>query len=316
MPQEVKNYLINAGIPENIADHCGKIAATIGTKTDKASDKLETNQIMFFSDGEMKEIAEILKKMATGKTLEQVKGIKPKEVEKNMKSNGNNITPDIALFGRMVTSDLFRDIEASLQCAHAISTNKMDQEFDYFTAIDDLSDKEKGMEEQGAAMLGDIEFTSACYYKYFSINTNGFIDNMMTTLEGSDAAAQAKAILIDVISGFLKGAIFVTPSGKQNTFAAHQLPDLILIEIKDQKIPVSYANAFIKPVTPKGNKDLMDCSIDALKTYVETTFKTFNLESKYRLLLNTKGVEIEGFEKVDDVNGLVAKLEEYLNAEL
>lgn len=45
----------------------------------------------------------------------------------------------MALFGRMVTSDAFADVEASMQVAHAVSTNKVYMESDYFTAVDDLS---------------------------------------------------------------------------------------------------------------------------------------------------------------------------------
>ena len=40
------------------------------------------------------------------------------------------ISVDIALFGRMVTSDMFRDVEASVQVAHALSTNRVIMESD------------------------------------------------------------------------------------------------------------------------------------------------------------------------------------------
>ena len=38
------------------------------------------------------------------------------------------ITLDIALFGRMVTSDAFEDVEASMQVAHAVSTHSVNLE--------------------------------------------------------------------------------------------------------------------------------------------------------------------------------------------
>ncbi|MCI0608870.1 MAG: type I-E CRISPR-associated protein Cas7/Cse4/CasC, partial [Anaerolineae bacterium] len=44
---------------------------------------------------------------------------------------------DIAMFGRMTTSQAFKNIQASVQVAHALSTNALKQEFDYFTAVDD-----------------------------------------------------------------------------------------------------------------------------------------------------------------------------------
>ena len=44
----------------------------------------------------------------------------------------------MALFGRMITDDSFKDVEASMQVAHAISTHTVNQESDFFTAVDDL----------------------------------------------------------------------------------------------------------------------------------------------------------------------------------
>jgi CRISPR system Cascade subunit CasC len=38
----------------------------------------------------------------------------------------------------------------------------------------------------------------------------------------------------------------VNPTGKQNSFAAHNHPDGIAVELKG--VPCSYANAFVKPV--------------------------------------------------------------------
>jgi len=70
---------------------------------------------------------------------------------------------DIAMFGRMTTSQAFRNVQASVQVAHALSTNTLRQEFDYFTAVDDISG------ESGAGMIGDVEFNSCAYYKYFNV---------------------------------------------------------------------------------------------------------------------------------------------------
>ena len=42
----------------------------------------------------------------------------------------------------MITSDAFLDVQAAMQVAHAISTNKVDREFDYFTAVGPCSEGE------------------------------------------------------------------------------------------------------------------------------------------------------------------------------
>ena len=64
----------------------------------------------------------------------------------------------------MTTSATFEDVQASAQVAHAISTTRVEHQFDYFTAVDDL--KSDADDDQGAGMIGDVEFNSATYYKY------------------------------------------------------------------------------------------------------------------------------------------------------
>ena len=93
--------------------------------------------------------------------------MKRDELEKKVKS----VLPrsvDIALFGRMTTSATFEDVQAAAQVAHAISTTRVEHQFDYFTAVDDL--KTDAEEDRGAGMIGGGEFNSATYYKYFPID--------------------------------------------------------------------------------------------------------------------------------------------------
>ena len=68
---------------------------------------------------------------------------------------------DIALFGRMMAEHPGDNIDAACQVAHAISTNRVSMEMDYYTAVDDLSPKK----ETGAGMLGFTWFNSSCFYR-------------------------------------------------------------------------------------------------------------------------------------------------------
>ena len=56
------------------------------------------------------------------------------------------------------------------------------------------------------------------------------------------------------VGAFIRGVALVNPTGKQNSFAAHNPPDGMLIEIKNT--PISYANAFAKPVE-HGERDII-----------------------------------------------------------
>jgi len=45
--------------------------------------------------------------------------------------------------------------------AHILSTHKVDNEIDFFTAVDDLN-----KDETGAGMTSTLEFNSATYYRF------------------------------------------------------------------------------------------------------------------------------------------------------
>ena len=66
----------------------------------------------------------------------------------------NNPSVDIALFGRMVASEATLNCDASAQVAHSISTHTVQNEYDYFTAVDDLAPEDN----TGAGHLGTVEF--------------------------------------------------------------------------------------------------------------------------------------------------------------
>ena len=161
--------------------------------------------------------------------------------------------PDIALSGRMLETGEIKDthVEAALQVAHAISTHEARPEIDYYVAVDDIPG-----EDAGAGYVDEALFASACFYKYFSI----------------------EKLAAHTVGAYIQAAAMANPSGKQNSFAAHNLPDAILVEIKDN--PVSYANAFVMPVTPSKDCDLVTHSIGNLANYAYDLKIGYNLKSE------------------------------------
>lgn len=187
---------------------------------------------------------------------------------------------DIAMFGRMTTSSAFENVEASVQVAHALSTNALTEEFDYFTAVDDLT------QETGAGMIGDVEFNSSTYYKYLNIHWEKLVENL-----GGDVEVARKAVL-----ALLEAAATAQPSGKQNTFAAFNLPDFLMVEVSARNLPVSYANAFIKPAYASGDRTLMDVSVEMLSGYLEKLSVAYDLNPS-RAFLSLNGASLTGAER-------------------
>ena len=240
------------------------------TPTEAIEKEAMVKQLMFIGKNELPPMAskllEIYKKM--GRDAWQ-----KAEISKITKELGTSLprSVDIAMFGRMTTSEAFEDVSAAVQVAHALSTHSINQEFDYFTAVDDLAD------EPGAGMIGDIEFNSSTYYKYLNIHWEELVANL-----GGDAAVAARGVL-----ALLEAAVKAQPTGKQNTFAAFNLPDFVLVEVSKTNLPVSYANAFLKPVRAAHNATLMEASINQLADYISKVSAAYNLELKRACLTLT-----------------------------
>ena len=80
-----------------------------------------------------------------------------------------NPSVDMALFGRMVASDPSLNYDAAAQVAHSISTHAVQNEFDYFTAVDDCAPEDSA----GAGHLGTVEYNSSTLYRYATVKHGG-----------------------------------------------------------------------------------------------------------------------------------------------
>jgi CRISPR system Cascade subunit CasC len=254
-------------------------------------------QLIFIGKNEVRPMAE--KMLAIYKRMGSKEWIKT-DIAKITKELGLSQpkSVDIAMFGRMTTSDAFEDVSAAVQVAHAISTNALNQEFDYFTAVDDLS------QEPGAGMIGDIEFNSSTYYKYINVHWEELVSNL-----GGDTQIAAAGVL-----ALLDAAMTAQPTGKQNTFAAFNLPDLVLVEVTGRNLPVSYANAFLKPVRPNHETTLMESSAKLLADYIDKVSIAYNIEPK-RASLSLLSQEFPASETIPSLNELKLWLQKQLPVE-
>lgn len=248
----------------------------------------KTKQLMFLTAAEIDRLTEELvalyrEKGATG--FAEIKW------DKFHEKDGEKYIPhsvDIAMFGRMTTSSPFKDIDAAVQVAHAFSTHTITQEFDFYTAVDDISG------EAGAGFLGETAFNSATYYKYLNIHWEGLLANLQ-----NDAGLAERSV-----RALTHAMMVAIPSGKQNGFAAHNLPDLVLIEVRQQNIPLSYANAFVKPVRATSQHSLIEASVSALQHYIPLINGMYGLEAK-RASLSTVPFTLDGLQACTALDALL-----------
>jgi CRISPR system Cascade subunit CasC len=254
----------------------------------------ETRQLIFLGQDELRPLADKLLALYQEQGAKKFAKFPIDKLEEALQHDLPR-SVDIAMFGRMTTSAAFEDVWAAVQVAHALSTNALTQEFDYYTAVDDLSG------ESGAGMIGDVEFNSSTYYKYLNVHWEQLLENL-----GGDVAIARQSVL-----ALLEAAATAQPSGKQNSFAAHCLPDLILVEVQAKNLPVSYANAFLKPARPWGEETLVDASVRQLADYIARLSKTYSLNGQ-RAFTATQDYSLPQAEEMDSL----ANLQTWLAAQL
>lgn len=205
----------------------------------------------------------------------------PKELQVRIESifNGGRAV-DVALFGRMLADMPEKNQNAACQVAHALSTHAVEREFDFYTAVDDL----KPEEIAGADMMGTVEFNSACYYRYAVVDWRQLLENLQD--DGELAMRGLRA--------FLQGFVLAEPTGKQNTFAAHNPPEFVVISVCRNAAPRSYANAFETAIRTSIGESLTRKSAEALCTKARDLHAAYPRDGK-TFVLDLTRAERGGF---------------------
>jgi len=278
-----------------------EIGSESGRGAGKAEEgsELETRQLIFVGANERRPLAEKL--LAIYRELGSKDWAKAKIADiTNQLEASVPCSVDVAMFGRMTTSAAFEDVSAAVQVAHALAVHTVEPEFDYFTAVDDISG------ESGAGMIGDVEYNSSTYYKYLNVHWEELCKNL-----GGDVETARRSVL-----ALLEAAAIAQPSGKQNSFAAHNLPDLVLVEVRDRNLPVNYANAFLDPARASGGRTVMDDAAARLSDYMARVGATYDLaELDQRAMISVQGYELPEAEALPSLPKLQAWLKAQLGGE-
>lgn len=175
---------------------------------------------------------------------------------------------DIALFGRMVANDHSLTVEAATMFSHALSTHKVDNEIDFFTAVDDLQPKE----ESGAGMTGTLEFNSATYYRFAALNLDMLADNEHL---GSMTREERQS----VVRTFVEATIKAVPGARKNTMNGNTLPVYVLGVVREKGHPVQLVNAFENPF--RSSQGYAAKSVELLKAEYAKLDETWGIRSVF-----------------------------------
>jgi CRISPR system Cascade subunit CasC len=263
--KKLRQLLLQALVERGQAEGAdARIAAALDAVGMSLDDQGKTQYLLFLGRVEIQAMADLIVKHwdalapapatdAAKKTKKQAKSAAPDAVKKGMEKllDGGKAV-DVALFGRMLADLPEANQHAACQVAHAISTHRVEREFDYFTAVDD----EGGADETGAGMIGTVEFNAATLYRYAVVDLGKLTHN----LQGDAALAEQGLI------AFAEAMVRALPTGKQNSFAAHNPPSFVGVALRHGS-PLNLANAFERPVAPRPDKPLTEQSVAALAAH-------------------------------------------------
>ncbi|ETN87584.1 type I-E CRISPR-associated protein Cas7/Cse4/CasC [Thermus sp. NMX2.A1] len=262
-----------------------------------------TEYLLFLGNYELSRLAELIRNNLEKLSAGPAKGKKGAEVDADLKKALERVLDggkavDLALFGRMLADRPELGVDAAAQVAHALSTHKVDREFDFYTAVDDLNPKE----DTGVGMMEDVEFYSATMYRYAVVN----LDQLAANLQGDVKLALRGALV------FLEAFALTLPSGKQNSFAAHN-PPLFLAFRAGVGLPRNLATAFERPVWSKDGKALSALSVEALVQEWNKFDRAYGpLEPEWKGALNLTEAEVVNLPVVERLGSLKQEAEKAL----
>lgn len=314
---EITKRLVGQGMDKSFATKSAELAAEQISKLDTKRDNegyLKVKTLCFLSpaefdavataiyeDGELQQTAGKLailiqksdRSETENKNLEKLlkaceNRIAKKEIGKTIKGVQLKDAADIALFGRMVADDHSLTVEGAAMFSHALSTHMVDNEIDFFAAVDDLQPKE----EAGAGMTGTLEFNSATYYRFAALNLDMLTDkDHLGALneEGKDVVTQEERR--KVVEAFIRATLMAVPVARKNYMNGNTLPGFVLGIVREKGHPIQLVNAFENPVKRTGGKGLFEVSREKLLEEYKSMKQTWDLDEKVRVEMPRDGLK-------------------------
>jgi CRISPR system Cascade subunit CasC len=263
------------GIAAEVASELAKAVVESLAKLDEkaiAGGTMQSKACLYLSPMEIAECGKIIAE-AYAANVEKDKDKEQKVLKKAMSQAAKKVdlkdAADIAIFGRMVADDPSVNIEAAGSFTHAISVHKVENDLDFFTAVDDLQKKD----ESGVAMMGHLEFNAACYYRYAAYDLNKLFRDHLSLLTVDDRK--------QVVSTVIRATLLAVPSARRHSMCADTRPGFVRAVIREDGNPMVLSNAFLNPIKPEHDKSILESARDAMVKHFEEEERTWCFNNKH-----------------------------------
>jgi CRISPR system Cascade subunit CasC len=254
--EPIKNALLKEGYDETkaleVAKEFGEYLAKFDADAEKKDGILRVKTAYYTTQNEILKLAKAYKEK--GEVKKAIKELTPEDLKD---------AADISLFGRMVASDHTLTIEGSAMFSHALSTHKVENEIDYFSAMEDWPN-----DDAGAAMTSTLEFNSATYYRFAALNLDMLFDK--DHLECLDSKERK-----DVVKAFVKATLQAVPVARKNSMNGNVPPSYVLCVLREKGHPIQLINAFEEPIQSKNG--IIKMSIAAIEKEYKNIKETWGL---------------------------------------
>jgi CRISPR system Cascade subunit CasC len=170
---------------------------------------------------------------------------------------------DGALFGRMATGIALSRVDSAVHVGHALTTHAMQSSVDFFSAQDQLLDREAG--ETGGAHIGSRELTAGVFYLPVVIDLAQIRKNF---------AGWTDAEVSKVVGWLVKSVATVTPAAMLGSTAPFTDPGEVVVEVTNGQ-PINAMGAFERPVAPT-----LEASVAAFGHHMERVWSMIGQPAK------------------------------------
>lgn len=267
------------------------LEALFGDRADKKKEgakALQTGQAVLFGNEEIAYLTrrchEIASDFSEPAELKAAVAKFLKEEQKNIEAMKLGSGLESALFGRMITSDVLANRDASVSVAHAFTVHEAQVENDYFTVVDDFAQEGDGA---GSAGIFDTELASGLYYGYVVVD----VPQLVANLEGVGAKdvfavgieADKRELAGKVTQHLLHLIATVSPGAKRGSTAPYDWARFMLVEAGDWQ-PRSLAGAFHDPLPLKGEAPIRARAASKLASEIAAFDAAYGMPTTRRFL--------------------------------
>ncbi len=255
LPGILIKSLVEAGLNKGTAEEVGpKVAGILANGNIDPKNPDRVKGMAYISTSEINHVTQGI--ATDSELLKSLKGKIAKKTQGKVMDLWSHapMSADVALFGRMVADFKGCSVEAASQYSHAVGVDRLDRDFDFFSAVDDLQPSD----ESGAGYTDLREIGSSVVYRYAAIG----LPQLSANLNNDD-----QLTIRETVKAWMEAVIMAMPTGNRTGQNTDTLPLHVVAVTQDSGRTVSASTAFVDPV--RANRDgLTGVAVECLDAHL------------------------------------------------